>query len=423
MVRASHVGGFNSNVSLRSSCSFRVRVRDGKGVFRNLRLRHGGGGAAAAYRGGAHNCIGAHSWFGYKNTSYSGTLCLSSRSGLESASASASASQSGAGITDVSFSGGGSGETSSSSSSSLTTLPAQISSSSFSSSSSSDYYSDHSQVLVYLTRNNNSLNSAEENNLNEVVSKHDVQDAELASKTGGEQRRRAVLASRAFCRCVLARTLREHGLGEWEPAELPLSRDKNGKPALNISSTGKGNVAFSVSHTTGLLACAVSLGGRTVGVDIENGDRALRGSPEDRARRLFSQDEADDVARRGNGAFLEKWTLKEAYLKATGEGINARRRLRDVTFTYEPPTWHDEDGHAGVGVRVNDASPPKAFADIPSLRWGVHLTRLPALEHVMAVCVLDDDRADDYKSDYEMPHLLEPQMWLTDTLATDVTRL
>ena len=412
MVRASHVGGFNSNGLTSSSCSQYI------GSVRNLRLRPYGGG-------GAQNCIGAHSWFGYKNTSYSGTLCLSSRSGLESASASASASQSGAGITDVSFSGGGSGETSSSSSSSssLTTLPAQTSSSSFSSSSSSDYYSDHSQVLVYLTRNNNSSNSAEENNLNEVVSKHDVQDAELAAKTGGEQRRRAVLASRAFCRCVLARTLREHGLGEWEPAELPLSRDKNGKPALNISSTGKGNVAFSVSHTTGLLACAVSLGGRTVGVDIENGDRALRGSPEDRARRLFSQDEADDVARRGNGAFLEKWTLKEAYLKATGEGINARRRLRDVTFTYEPPTWHDEDGHAGVGVRVNDASPPKAFADIPSLRWGVHLTRLPALEHVMAVCVLDDDRTDDYKSDYEMPHLLEPQMWLTDTLATDVTRL
>ncbi len=72
---------------------------------------------------------------------------------------------------------------------------------------------------------------------------------------------------------------------------------------------------------------------------------------------------------------------------------------------------------------MNDASPPKAFADIPSLRWGVHLTHLPALERVMAVCVLDDDRADDYKSEYEMPHLLEPQMWLTDTLATDVTRL
>lgn len=259
---------------------------------------------------------------------------------------------------------------------------------------------------VYLARPDAAVPVAR---LERYVSEADVGDANRAGEVGGEKRRRDVLRSRAFCRTVLARVLREHGAGEYRPAELPLARDGGGKPSLAVNGR---DVAFSVSHTGTLLACAVSLGGRTVGVDVERIDRALRDDPSARATRLFAAREAEDVRARGRNAFLERWTLKEAYLKATGEGIGVRRRLREVTFDYDLAAHAAEDSLLAP-VRLEDDAPPPTFAGATADQWKIYLAHLPELEHVMAVCTLELDGLD----------ATPPRVWLTDTLAEDAVAL
>ena len=93
---------------------------------------------------------------------------------------------------------------------------------------------------------------------------------------------------------------------------------ERGRPVLS----GASGPSFNVSHTEGLVACAVSSG--AVGVDVERG-RRLR-DPRALATRFFHPDEAAEIletadasaARKG---FLRLWTLKEAYAKALGHGV------------------------------------------------------------------------------------------------------
>jgi len=92
-----------------------------------------------------------------------------------------------------------------------------------------------------------------------------------------------------------------------------------GKPLL----VGHPELDFSIAHTTGLVACALSMTG-VVGVDVE-----LVGHTRDAdeiAERYFAESEirtfracADGFERRTR--FTELWTLKEAYLKALGSGL------------------------------------------------------------------------------------------------------
>jgi phosphopantetheine--protein transferase-like protein len=100
-------------------------------------------------------------------------------------------------------------------------------------------------------------------------------------------------------------------------------------------------VAFNLSHTASLVACAVvSTAGESavpteaevmnveVGVDVEAGSRKLRGGVDKLARRWLSAAEAATLAELPDGParatrFLQLWTLKEACVKAAGTGIGA----------------------------------------------------------------------------------------------------
>jgi 4'-phosphopantetheinyl transferase len=112
---------------------------------------------------------------------------------------------------------------------------------------------------------------------------------------------------------------------------------------------------FSLSHTHGLAACAVSLGpwpaGAELGVDIEWTERATL--PAARlARRFFHPDEADALeslpeGRERHRLFLTLWTRKEAVLKALGLGISNHLAL--YSCLGEPPRVKgppDVIGHA-----------------------------------------------------------------------------
>jgi phosphopantetheinyl transferase (holo-ACP synthase) len=95
-------------------------------------------------------------------------------------------------------------------------------------------------------------------------------------------------------------------------------------------------VQFSLSHSESVAAVAVVTGAR-IGVDIET-ERPRARLDALAARVLDSEDHADWLDRPGSEqlrAFLERWTAKEAYVKAIGAGITVP--VRDVPT--DPDGW------------------------------------------------------------------------------------
>jgi 4'-phosphopantetheinyl transferase len=138
---------------------------------------------------------------------------------------------------------------------------------------------------------------------------------------------------------TMARTLVGRALGiapdAWPWQEGPRGRPEIGWPDATVS--------FNVAHSGDVVVCAIAHGA-PVGIDIEDRHRARL----DRALvdRYCSRDEAADVNAAGEGwrdRFLKYWTLKEAYLKATGLGIAVH--LADLSFSISP------GGHVRVEFR------------------------------------------------------------------------
>jgi 4'-phosphopantetheinyl transferase len=105
------------------------------------------------------------------------------------------------------------------------------------------------------------------------------------------------------------------------PYEWRFDTNRHGKPFIDAGQST--TLAFNVSHTRGLVACAVAHGTQ-LGVDVESINRPA--ARRDIAARCFSAAEnrrldaypPHDYARR----FVELWTLKESYIKAIGTGLN-----------------------------------------------------------------------------------------------------
>ena len=110
--------------------------------------------------------------------------------------------------------------------------------------------------------------------------------------------------------------LQEYGID----GHLQFAIGEHGKPSL----VGHPDIHFNLSHCREAVACAVS--DRPVGIDIESTRRYhpmlldYTMSPDE--RRLIAQ------APRPDEAFIRLWTMKEAVLKLTGEGIS--RDLHNV---------------------------------------------------------------------------------------------
>lgn len=89
---------------------------------------------------------------------------------------------------------------------------------------------------------------------------------------------------------------------------------------------------YNISHCSGLVVCALSES--PVGVDAEHtrniSDSLIRKLMTDEEKAFFLEVASDEDARRE--WFLRFWTLKESYLKYTGEGLT--RALKSVSFTF-----------------------------------------------------------------------------------------
>ncbi len=105
-----------------------------------------------------------------------------------------------------------------------------------------------------------------------------------------------------------------------QPDELCFSFEENGKPYLQGS-----NINFNWSHTSGCIGLAVT-SGRRVGIDVENINRSMEDFAEI-ARLYFLKEEFEWIS---SALYPDSWlrflslfVQKEAYLKATGEGLSS----------------------------------------------------------------------------------------------------
>ena len=100
------------------------------------------------------------------------------------------------------------------------------------------------------------------------------------------------------------------------PEAVPLRVTACGRPELD----GIVDVDFNVSSSCGLAVYAVSTGGQ-VGVDIER--IVARDDLQDVVVGFFSRAEREALGLRwSTDAFYASWTLKEAFVKARGDGLS-----------------------------------------------------------------------------------------------------
>jgi 4'-phosphopantetheinyl transferase len=170
-----------------------------------------------------------------------------------------------------------------------------------------------------------------------------------------------------LCRCLLRTILgRYAGLS---PAELRFHYGPHGKPAL-VTTPGMKSLHFNLSHTSDIAVIAVARN-VTVGIDVEQ----LRPLPdiENLAAAILGPSEWATwqglAPSERLSAFYRCWTRKEAFVKATGQGLSMQLQEVDAAMGEELPL------HVRVAGRTSE-----------SARWT--LQPLPPIPgHAAALCV------------------------------------
>jgi 4'-phosphopantetheinyl transferase len=144
-----------------------------------------------------------------------------------------------------------------------------------------------------------------------------------------ERDRHQFLITRALVRTMLSR------YAAVAPADWRFITNAYGRPEVLDRPAGVADLHFNLSHTDGLIACAVTVG-REVGVDVECTTREVT---HDVPGRFFAPREVSDLRALPEAdqsrVFFDYWTMKEAYIKARGMGLSIP--LNDFAFRLRPP--------------------------------------------------------------------------------------
>ena len=185
----------------------------------------------------------------------------------------------------------------------------------------------------------------------------------------------------AAAHALLRHSLSQHG--DRAPDRWRFDKTSSGKPFL--IDAGCFRAAFSLSHTHGMVACAVTTGadaGDGLGVDVECIDRDVDAA--NIAARFFAPAESaalaplDDDARRER--FFDLWTLKEALVK--GLGVGMAMSLRSLAFTVGPDGTVRLDAPEDVDANAWQFG---LFAPEPRYRLAVAVRRSPS--HIVEMIV------------------------------------
>ncbi len=140
------------------------------------------------------------------------------------------------------------------------------------------------------------------------------QEIERNGRYRFEHSRIADAVTRALARTVLSR------YADINPPDWAFCHGEHGKPEISNESI---QLRFNLSHTSKWVACAVSRQ-RAIGLDIEFIER--KNSILEIADRYFSKPELKELFSlpedQQEDRFFDYWTLKEAYMKADGQGIS-----------------------------------------------------------------------------------------------------
>jgi 4'-phosphopantetheinyl transferase len=169
-------------------------------------------------------------------------------------------------------------------------------------------------------------------------------------------------------RYIVCHGLLREILGDYlgiEPGSIEFYYSKNNKPALGGKSDKK-KLHFSLSHSEGMALYALTVG-REIGVDIEY----VRDIPEMEklAERFFAPRESEVLKILSDGrkkeAFFNCWTRKEAFIKATGDGLSYPLDKFEVSLVPdEPARLISIEGDAGEAARwsIKDLKPASGYA-------------------------------------------------------------
>lgn len=130
------------------------------------------------------------------------------------------------------------------------------------------------------------------------------------------KRRHQYLVSRALIRTVLS---------FYEPTVFPkqwqFKKNSYGKPFIKNSLTRE--LKFNLSHTEKQIVLAITLN-KEIGTDVENLQRS--NNTNEIAKHFFSPTEIMQLStlpsEKQRNRFFSLWTLKEAYIKACGDGLS-----------------------------------------------------------------------------------------------------
>jgi 4'-phosphopantetheinyl transferase len=185
----------------------------------------------------------------------------------------------------------------------------------------------------------------------------DPAERERAARFVFERHRRQFTAAHALKRVMLTAAAG----GGVAPAAWRFETGAHGKPKI----CGAAAQHFNLSHCEGAVACAFSHE-TEVGVDVECLDRR---APIELAESHFAASECAWLGQQPEGlrsiGFFRLWTLKEAYIKATGRGLS--QRLDDFAFQFEP-------------LRVTFADPALGDAAV----WRFEQRLIGSRRHVLA---------------------------------------
>jgi 4'-phosphopantetheinyl transferase len=144
----------------------------------------------------------------------------------------------------------------------------------------------------------------------------------------------------------------------------------HGKPRIDPA-LGRDELSFNLSHTRGLVACAITTSAE-IGIDVELMEQRRAGL--DIAAHYFSAAEVKLLhampPAQQMQTFFRLWTLKEALIKTTGEGL--QRALDSFSFAFDP---------VAVAFHPHDAD--------EATRWTFWELK-PTAHHAMALAVRQD---------------------------------
>lgn len=167
-------------------------------------------------------------------------------------------------------------------------------------------------------------------------------------------------------RFIVARGILRKILGRYvkiNPRNLCFEYTAHGKPVL-ATNAGYDTLRFNLSHSDAFALYAVTRD-RNIGIDIERVRYDI--DVEQIARGYFSQDEIRSLKRIHKNkrceVFFKYWTRKEAFIKATGQGISFPMEQCDVSLisggglspitlpndNREDPCWYGQDLFPGPG--------------------------------------------------------------------------